>query len=325
MKKQNKFVKISQSLLIVCLLTIGLTGMTGIAAASTGQYTGCLSTMNPSKGAFYNFQAGTTSLTDCKKGDITVSFYDKTYVDSITNSLETKVTALETLLAGVTRNGADIDITGANLHILSGSGSTDSTPNGLGNLIIGYNELRYFNNIRTGSHNLVLGSSNNYASYGGLVAGKYNEILGPFASVSGGQYNTASGYSSSVSGGLANTASYTSSSVSGGASNRASGDSSSVSGGDHNEASGLASLVSGGVSNRASGPESSVSGGQYDTASGDSSSVSGGHLNQASGNYSSNSGGYGYHLSNNYGWSAGSPGTLTQYEGQFFHSSSLIS
>jgi hypothetical protein len=42
-------------------------------------------------------------------------------------------------------NGPNIYITGANLHILSGAGSTNTTNNGaargLGNLIIGYNEI----------------------------------------------------------------------------------------------------------------------------------------------------------------------------------------
>jgi len=48
--------------------------------------------------------------------------------------------------------------------------------NGLGNLIIGYNELRGSGDNRIGSHNLILGSKNNFASYGGMVAGTLNDI-----------------------------------------------------------------------------------------------------------------------------------------------------
>ncbi|HEX7627338.1 MAG TPA: hypothetical protein VF354_00260, partial [Candidatus Methanoperedens sp.] len=95
------------------------------------------------------------------------------------SSLKAENTALKNLLANVSRNGSDIYIDGANLHIRDGSGDTFGPVNGLGNLIIGYNELRGSNDNRTGSHNLILGKANNYASYGGLVAGVSNEISGP--------------------------------------------------------------------------------------------------------------------------------------------------
>lgn len=157
-------------------------------------------------------------------------------------------------------SGNNICLTGANLHIRSGSGKTDGTVNGLGNLIVGYNEKGAMN-IRTGSHNLVIGVEHSYSSYGGLVAGMNNSIFGEYSSVSGGWRNTANGHVSSVSGGAMNTASKDASSVSGGVQNTASGLSSSVSGGDGNTASGNHSSVSGGRSNIASGNDSSVSGG----------------------------------------------------------------
>ena len=98
-----------------------------------------------------------------------------------------------------------------NVHIESGSGTTNGAINGLGNVIIGYNEVR--TNIpansgytRTGSHNLVLGSQNAYGSFGGLVAGYQNIILGDYASVTGGQNNKAYANYSAVSGGTGNTA-----------------------------------------------------------------------------------------------------------------------
>ena len=132
----------------------------------------------------------------------------------------------------VSVSGTEMYITGANLNIRNGLGATDGGgfTNGLGNLIVGYNE-NPDNGSRVGSHNVVVGHDNAYSSYGGLVAGHRNLISGPYASVSGGQGNIASGFATAVSGGFSNTASATSAAVSGGASNTASGLFATVSGG----------------------------------------------------------------------------------------------
>ena len=122
---------------------------------------------------------------------------------------------LTNLFANFSRDGSDIYITAANLHIVNGLNSTDTT-NGLGNLIVGYNELRGTGDDRSGSHNVVVGSEENFSSYGGFVVGLENSISAAFASVSGGYSNIASGVSSSVSGGNNGTASGEYSSVSGG-------------------------------------------------------------------------------------------------------------
>ncbi|MDG2147973.1 MAG: hypothetical protein P8N09_00455 [Planctomycetota bacterium] len=176
-----------------------------------------------------------------------------------------------------------IRIEGANLQIVNGSHSTGGAVDGLGNLIVGYNELGNLDgDDRTGSHNIVTGQKNSFPSYGGLVAGASNTVSGRWSSVSGGTANTANGRYSSISGGLYNTAS---------------GDVASVSGGYYNTASGLYSSVSGGLSNTASGFFSSVSGGGDNTAYGNFSSVSGGGENFAYGNYSSVSGGTGNYAS----------------------------
>jgi len=105
-----------------------------------------------------------------------------------------------------TVNGTTVKLSGYNMQIVNGTGSTNST-SGLGNLLIGYNALRSQHGIdaRTGSHNLILGDFNNYTSYGRLVAGYENTISGAYAVVSGGGDNTASGQYSSVSGGNNNT------------------------------------------------------------------------------------------------------------------------
>lgn len=187
--------------------------------------------------------------------------------------------------------GPHIMFTGVNLHVRSGAGVTSSA-NGLGNLIVGYNEMRGATETeRTGSHTLVVGRSHKWTSYGGLLAGSWNTLTAPYSSVSGGYYGIASGIDSSVSSGYYNTAS---------------GMYSSVSGGAHNTASVSQSSVSGGQYNTASGSQSSVSGGSHNTASGSFSSVSGGHTNTASGTAGSVSGGFQRSVTGLYDWMAGS-------------------
>jgi hypothetical protein len=187
--------------------------------------------------------------------------------DNGPRGLAPRVAALESLLKHFSREGHDITITGANLHIVNGLGSTDclteqfesipDCPNGLGNLIVGYNEPRdpFFagETIRTGSHNVVVGEEHNFSRYGGLVVGLQNEISGVFSVVSGGAGNTASGHFAVVSGGVFNGASGRASVVSGGEGNGAAGESSSVSGGFENMASGFLSSVSGGQNRTAEG------------------------------------------------------------------------
>jgi trimeric autotransporter adhesin len=238
--------------------------------------------------------------------------------DKDQKGLAQRVAALEKLLKHFSREGKEITITGANLHIVNGLGSTlcpldpetdepiPGCPNGVGNLIVGYNELRNpveggeDPNARTGSHNIVVGEANNFSRVGGLVVGAFNEISGDFAVVSGGIGNTASGPFSSVSGGGVNTASGHASAVSGGIGNTASGEFSSVSGGGHDP--GLGDPVQG---NMASGRAAVVSGGDNNTASGDLAVVSGGSNNTASGNFSSVSGGRNRTAEGEFDWVAG--------------------
>jgi hypothetical protein len=185
---------------------------------------------------------------------------------------------------------------GINIQITNGLGKTDSI-NGLGNLIIGYDEPRgmthggyavcsngehtdpavcranggtWSPNHKSGSHYLVVGPHNSYSQYGGLVAGSGNVSNGPCASVSGGANSNASGRNASVSGGLANIAS---------------GQFSAISGGVENKASGIDSSVSGGWQNLARGEKSSVTGGYRNQANGLTSAVSGGTLRQTAGTH----------------------------------------
>jgi len=186
-------------------------------------------------------------------------------------------------------------VSGVNLQIVNGMGSTE-TENAAGNLIVGYQELRGGStpdpdDLRTGSHSIVVGHQHSYSSYGGLLAGARNSVTARFSSVSGGFVNTASGEYSAVSGGAGNTASGERSAVSGGGGNKASSLAASVSGGLDNEASGNFSSAGGGTGNKATGDSSSVTGGSENTASAERSSVSGGRLNAAKGIAASVNGG----------------------------------
>jgi hypothetical protein len=128
-------------------------------------------------------------------------------------SLPDRFAAIERKLVALTFDAAtnEVVITGANLRIINGLGQTDcgpqdhpmpDCPNGLGNLIVGYNEPREGGeNRRNGSHNVVVGTQHEFSSVGGLVVGLQNEIHGAFASISGGTRNTAAGEHASISGG----------------------------------------------------------------------------------------------------------------------------
>ncbi len=273
-------------------------------------------------------------------------------LEATVNLLQDQLDAANDLIAAIdpdgilglfARNGSDVFLHGVNLHVTNGTGNTASI-NGLGNIIIGYNEPRQVSgNERSGSHTLVVGSFNNFSSYGGIVAGAGNSVSGPFATVSGGEGNIANNSYASISGGRDNTASGAWSAISGGRDSLASGEHSfvgggegnwasgayaAVTGGSDNEAEGARSVVSGGLSNQATGDTSSVSGGRDNTASSSWTSVSGGRDGAASGVYASVSGGRDNEASGDYAaasggsynvasgnWSSVSGGTGNEAEG----------
>jgi hypothetical protein len=195
---------------------------------------------------------------------------------------ESAINGLETLLRGVTRSrdGSALIIAGhgddsrsalktvlfkgVNVQVVNGTG-IETALNGLGNLIIGYAD-NTGGAPRTGSHNLITGDNGGWSSYGGLLAGDFNQIHGPFDAIPGGRSSAASGFDATVAGG---------------AGNLASGFAASANGGISNTANGFYATTSGGSSNTARGEASSVSGGRRNTALGNSASVSGGLNNAA--------------------------------------------
>jgi hypothetical protein len=162
-----------------------------------------------------------------------------------------------------------------NLHLRNGQpvqyAQTPTFPtasylaNGLGNLIVGYNDdegIAGIRNARTGSHNLIVGDLHMFEASGGFLAGWNNYIGANAAAVSGGYSNITGDFAASVSGGFANWALGQGSSVSGGFSNFAEAEDSTVTGGNSNHATASYASVAGGYSNSANGLASSVSGGQ---------------------------------------------------------------
>jgi hypothetical protein len=241
------------------------------------------------------------------------------FLESALESALGRITQLETQLVALQSNSVmtldgvlSLDPTthtaafhGVNVQIVNGAGQTDSI-NGLGNLIVGYDEENLDSGSdKTRSHNFVAGSQNSYSSFGGVVLGYRNAISGPYSNVTGGRDNTAAGHNATVSGGLSNRANGRRSlveragapTVSGGNNNIAeqvgAPGGATVSGGGFNSASAGSSVVlsapavSGGTQNTASGSCSAVSGGVNNRA-GESdsrgcSTILGGHSNRARG------------------------------------------
>ncbi len=184
-----------------------------------------------------------------------------------------------------------IRVTGANVQIVNGIGVTDSS-NGLGNLIVGYQELG--NEIepddRTGSHYVAVGRRHNYKRFGGIVVGESNVAGGDYAGVHGGRRNRADGNWSAVSGGGYNAATADQSAAFGGSFNWAAAGSSVVLGGSGNQAraagnggAGNESVVVGGFDIRSMGQASVVVGGRYNETSANYSAILAGVSNECLG------------------------------------------
>jgi len=285
-----------------------------------------------------NFTAVETSVDD---NNSRIDLLEALVADlvAVNNNLETRlanveantVLELDGYLSYAEFNGyPTAEFSGVNIQVNDGSNNTVGFVNGLGNIIIGYNEdssialefcsdpqftaeipcgiagETWAKNIHRGSHNLILGRGNSYDDYGSIISGEnnvvngtntsiisgaLNNVSGSYAITVGGNKNIASGIISALIGGRENEANVNYSTVSGGFKNIASGEYSSINGGQTNLASGNYSTVSGGLRNTALGNWSSVTGGDSNDANGDFSSISGGQSNSTEGEYSSISGG----------------------------------
>lgn len=224
-----------------------------------------------------------------------------------------------------------IRVTGVNLQIVNGLGATNGYPlnegvvdplvvktNGVGNLIIGYNET--LSNpfepdpLRSGSHHLVGGIGNAYTGFGGIVFGREGETSAAYSSVLGGRNNAARGVYSSVVGGggfsagsvKGNVAKGDLSTIVGGTSNVTNGVLSVAGGGTKNVVNGNTNVIVGGFSNRSDGAGGVVCGGEDNRTEGNNSHVCGGEGNRALGNESNVGGGFQRIATEAFSWVAGS-------------------
>jgi hypothetical protein len=225
--------------------------------------------------------------------------------------VEARLTAIEEILArfSVSEDGTTLVLTGMNLQIVNGTGATDGdagegpTVNGLGNLIVGYDEPLEEDGPdepedpddeagpKSGSHNVVVGARHAYTSFGGIVAGDANAISAPGASVLGGTANAASGENAVVVAGRSNDAEGTNAAVLAGRDNTPAGDEAAIVGGSLNVARGATTSVLGGSENTASGVDSAIAGGTFNRTFGEDSAILSGVSNDAQGFASSVAGG----------------------------------
>jgi hypothetical protein len=211
--------------------------------------------------------------------------------------LERCVRVFEGELGGLP--GPHILFTRCNVHVRSGELATDAPTNGLGNLVVGYNEGRCFAldepggvpspdprfpaaclsdgecgggrclfGDRQGSHNLIVGQQHEYGSYAGVVAGRANAVLAPQSTVTAGYFNEARAAFSAVHGGIGNLASGEASTIASGRRNLVLGTAAAVLAGEANLASGETAAVVAGRSNEAEGVGSVVVAGGSASSSG---------------------------------------------------------
>lgn len=256
--------------------------------------------------------------------DIDERLSDVVEVVDVAEAFDMCVRVIEGELGGLP--GPHWIFSGCNVHVRAKNLATDAPPNGLGNLIVGYNEGRCRSldadlpsddpgnqfgfpqacltdgecgegkfcdfTGRGGSHNLVVGHQHSYPSVGGILGGRQNLARGPHATVSGGDHNLASGDFASIAGGSLNHAAGTGAHVSGGVRNVASGERSVVVGGG-----GLGPVLIEGPEdsvdcpNRADSLYSVVVGGCGNEAGTRNTVVLGGHGNKANGTFSAVTGG----------------------------------
>lgn len=127
------------------------------------------------------------------------------------SALETATDGVEDLMSYVDVDTSDdsVSFVGANLFVQSGAGTTDGTVNGLGNLVVGYDEDDSSGGAdKSGSHNIVFGVGATYRSFGGLVGGEDNAVEGEYSVVVTGADNAAQGDFGVVLGGYDNAAYY---------------------------------------------------------------------------------------------------------------------
>lgn len=184
-------------------------------------------------------------------------------LESENAALSSTVDELTTTLTGVKREGSTLIFERMNLQLLNGH-EQDAQTNGLGNLIVGHNELP---GTQTGSANIVIGSEHQaFTSYGDIIGGAFNEATARRALVTGLQNKVGGEYTATLAG-THNEATEQSTAVVGGSENRATEVYAVAIGGHKNQANGAISVAIGGSENKSSGSFSFERGGHQIDAS----------------------------------------------------------
>lgn len=260
----NKVITMKKVIIGLALAGLGAVQVAGAQSVGTSDIqNGAVTTAKLKGGAVATGKIKANAVTSAKIKDGTIAIADLSpFVKALVLSVRDLEEYVEALQAYVEIDETTdptrptVRVVGANLQIVSGSGSTNGEINGLGNLIVGYDEENqngefgfcdddqfgnqaacengggtWYLSLKSGSHNVVVGRGHSYASYGGVVVGNQNIISGAYSSVTGGRNNRTSGISANISGGL---------------SNKSTGNNAAITGGEFNNANGAKSVVSGG-------------------------------------------------------------------------------
>lgn len=156
-----------------------------------------------------------------------------------------ELTELKRLTAAMDVNEDGVRFVGVNVYVQNGEGLTNASPNGVGNLIVGYDEG--VERAKSGSHNLILGWDNGYQGVGGIVSGTDNVVVNGGVVLAGGGSEAFDG---SVSIGSADTLA-TAGVVVGGSDHRGASSGGVIIGGNNNNVSGDDAVILGGSSQTA--------------------------------------------------------------------------
>lgn len=88
---------------------------------------------------------------------------------------EARIEELEAKTAPMEVEGDAVRLVGVNLYIQNGEGDTMARRNGVGNLIVGYDEGPESDKL--GSHNIIVGPDHTYSGLANIVSGRGNVVV----------------------------------------------------------------------------------------------------------------------------------------------------
>ena len=166
---------------------------------------------------------------------------------SVIQMMQSQITALQSQVASleasivpglgdyvsVDDSAHTVLVSGANLQVVNGT-DNQTQGNSLGNVVVGYNPVDSVEQyaLRTGSHNLVVGSSQIFNGSCNIIGGKSNQTQGIYGIVTG-EYNEFSGLGGGMIGGRYNVNSLADGATLGGRNNTIDSDGGAIVGGQN--------------------------------------------------------------------------------------------